>query len=452
MMDVRSQSDREAYSGIVADYNPLGLASGLVEINTVYAYKIFPVNLALEERDPDNPKLYTGRYMPGEVNENYHNVANLDWIGIKEVIDSIKDTQIPYYLVPLSNDDSVVGMFNSAVHVWDDPERKKEMLLFATTTLPESKTIASNINPVEADFTISDGKLRWKPTTEWVSADDPAKSINFLSLGVKKNDYMSFTDSVSGDEVLIKIINVYASYFDLGTSDYDTVGDLITAIDSTDRITIKKLYQNKADIVEALVKKAEAFNSFRVKLIWGDRIDLNIEGTEFISVPMYYGAAAYAAMANYAGTVVPKTYRTINGISKVYHVTPYLSDTDLETLGSGFVDILTQDFDGGAVYSKRQFMTDGSELSGIEPVDEYAKQLRSVFRRLIGRYNINDSLFDLLGLTLSGTIDQFKPAKFQDIQILQGFRLSGVKKDRVSLKLRPVPYSPFNGLDIELFL
>lgn len=452
MYDITTQERRVAYCGAIANYNPLGLGAAMVELNTTQSYKVFPLDIAFEERDPDNPKAYSGKYMPGETNTNYHNVSNLDWTGAKTLLSKVRDTQIPYYLVPLTNDSSVHAMFANALTEFAKPEKKKEMLLFATTTLPTEDVLLSNINVVSNDFTIVDGKLRYRPTTKYVDSDNPSTSVDFLSIGAKKGDYISYIDDGTGEEILIQIVNIYPSYFDLGTTTYASVGALVATIDAGERISIKKVYSNKADIVAALVAKAAGFNSFRVKLIWPDYVDLNINGTTFTSVLGCYAAAGYAAMAVEVGTVVPKTQRTIAGVSNVYNVTPYFEDTELEDLGAGYLDIFSQDFDGGPVYSKRQFMTDASELSGVEPVDEYAKYLRRIFKPLVGPNNITASLFDVLSVALSAAHEEFVTSRFQSITLIKGLQVSGPNKDRVSLREKPNTFKPFNGLDIQLEL
>lgn len=452
MFNITSQTLRTSICGDVSNVNPLGLAAGLLEVNTALTYKVIPTDIAFSERDPDNPKPYVGQYMPGEDNPNYHNVNNLDWLGTKEVLNSVKETQAPYYLVPLTNDESVLGMFHSTVLALSDPGKKKEMVLFTTTSLPTSETVLGNINPMQADFTLNSKKLRYKPTSKYVSETQPSVAIQFLGIGAKKGDYVSFYNK-AGQEQLLKIENIYASYFDLGTTSYTSVSELFTDIDTDVRFTIKKIYANKSDIANALVKKAAKYNSFRTKLIWGgDYVDVSLGGVTFVSMPTFYAAAAYAGMANNNGTVVPKTERTINGISKTYNVTPFFSADDLEVIGAGYVDVLNQEFDGAPVASMRQFMTDGSELSGVEPVDEYAKYLRQLFRPLLGKNNITNALFDVLGIALTTSIENFVPSRFQAMKIVEGMKVSGANKDRISLKLKPTTYKPFNGLDIEIQL
>jgi hypothetical protein len=256
----------------------------------------------------------------------------------------------------------------------------------------------------------------------------------------KKGDYVVYNDA-DGVEHTVVITNVYPTYFDLGLVD-----DFNADVDG--RITISKIYSNKDEIAGALATKPAAYNSFRVKMLWGDFVDLTLGTDVYVSVPMFYGAAAYAAMANNIGSVLPKTNRVITGISKVYNVTPFFNIDQLETIGSGLMDILTQDFDGGPVYSKRQFMTDGSELSGVEPVDKLAKHIRTLFRPYLGKNNITASLFDVLGLVLAGVINTFVPSEFTDLVVTQPLTVSGIRKDRLSLKLKPTTYKPFNGLDV----
>jgi len=331
-------------------------------------------------------------------------------------------------------------MFANAVVSLSEPNKMKEMITFITTSLPDRETILANINNSVGDFSVSNGRLRYHPSTKYVSLEDPLHPIDFLTIGAKKGDYVVYKDS---DEIehTVKIVNIYPTYFDLGEVDNFTA-------DVNGKLSIAKIYSNKDEIAEALSKKGELYNSYRVKVLWGDYVDITLGGDTYTSVPMYYGAAAYAGMANNIGTVLPKTNRIITGISRVYNVTPFFNIDQLETIGSGSIDILTQDYDGGPVYSKRQFMSDGSELSGVEPVDKLAKHIRTMFRPYLGKNNITGALFDVLSLVLAGIIDTFVPSEFTNLVVTKPLTVSGPKKDRLTLKLRPTTYKPFNGLDV----
>jgi hypothetical protein len=440
LWDITDSTLQEAKCGTTAtdSINPLGLASLLVESNTIFAYKVIPTDIALTERDPDAPKSYSGKYT--STNTTYHNVNNLDWTSAKEVLEAVKDTQIPYYIIPLSADASVCGMFGNTVVTLSEPNKMKEMLTFISTSLPDRETVLANINNSSGDFSVNNDRLRYHPSTKYVSSEDPLHVIDFLTIGAKKGDYIVYED-VDEIEYTVKIVNIYPTYFDLGVVDNFT-GDV------SGKLNIVKIYLNKDEIAEALSKKGELYNSYRIKVLWGDYVDITLGTDTYTSVPMYYGAAAYAAMANNIGTVLPKTNRIITGISRVYNVNPFFSIDQLETIGSGLIDILTQDYDGGPVYSKRQFMTDGSELSGVEPVDKLAKHIRTIFRPYLGKNNITGSLFDVLGLVLAGVIDVFVPSEFTDLVITSPLTVSGLRKDRLTLKLRPTTYKPFNGLDV----
>lgn len=446
LFDITNETLRITYCGDIASYNPLGLASALLEVNTQNAYKVIPVNIALSERDPDNQLSYTGRYYPDTTNANYHDVTKLDWDGAKQVLSDVKDVQIPYYLIPLTSDRSVQDGFASLVGELADPAKYKEMLTFLTTSMPTSSNVFANINYSAGDFSVVSSKLRFSPSTYYKSSSEQTASITFLNIPASKGDFVSYYDSLSGDEKTIKITNIYPTYFELDAS------AVPSNVNATKRISIKKIFSNKSEVANALVGISEGYNSYRVKLLWGDSVDLTINGTVFTAYPMFYGAVAYAGMASNIGTPLPKTNRPIAGLSRVYNVTPYFSDDDLEVIGSGFLDILTQDFDGGPVYSKRQFMTDGSELSGVEVVDKFAKYFRQSFRPLLGKNNIDASLFDVLGLQLSTVIEAFVPAELDGLELTSPLTVFGPEKDKLKTTMIPHTKRPFNGLELTLLV
>lgn len=452
LWDIVTQDDFRLVCGNVANYNPMGLASGLVEINTPFAYKVIPCNINLTERDPDNPKSYAGVYKIGIGNTNYHSVKNLDWASAFDVLNSVRDTQIPYYICPLSQDKSVTDLAVSTVTGLSIPKKMKEMITFITMPFSNKETIKTHINVLSSDFTVVNSKLRYTPTTEYVSITEPVSGINFLDLGIRKGDYVVGKGKNSNGEISLRfqIINIYPDYLDLGDTTYTSGSNLVAQLDTTKYITIERMYNTKSLLAENLAKKASSYGSFRVKLCWGDRCDITLNGTSFANIPSYYAAVAYAGMANLRGVVSPKTHWPINGVTKIYNVTPYFNDDDLETMGEGFMDILTQDYDDGAVYSKRQFMTDGSELSSVEVVDELAKYIRIMFRPYLGKYNISAPLFDVLGLVLTSIVQSYVPSKLNGISVLQPFTITGPNSDRLSLKLKPFTKRPFNGLDVEI--
>src|SRR5690606_18347197 len=251
MFDVTSQATREAYCGLIASYNPLGLAAGMVELNTINAYKVIPLDIAATERDPDAPLSYSGRYYPGEENPNYHNVDNLDWPSAIEVLKSVKDTQVPYYLIPLSEDQSIMSSFSSLVDTLAVPSKKKEMITFLSTKLPEVDYVFSNINYSDGDFSI-DGNdiLRFTPSTYYASEAEPNKAVNFLNIGAKKGQYVSYFDDTSGEEILLQIRNIYPTYIDLGENSAPS------NVDTDLRVSIKKIYSNKTEMISALVSRS----------------------------------------------------------------------------------------------------------------------------------------------------------------------------------------------------
>jgi len=449
LWDITTETDRQLVCGDIANYNPIGLASGLAEVNTGFAYKIIPCDIAFTERDPDNPKAYSGRYLVGVANDNYHDVNNLDWLSAYNVLADIKDVNIPYYIIPLSQDASITALSNTTITNLADPDKMKEMITFITTKLVNSETLISNINIIADDFEITeDSILRYTPTTKWVSTDEPLVDINFLQLGIKKGDYIVGKINGTESEIKFKVYNIYPDYLDLGATTYSTVAALVADLDTTERLSIKHIYNNKTDIARALATKSSSIASFRVKMIWGDICDVSINGVNFISVPSYYAAVAYAAMANAKGVVMPKTNWPINGVTKIYNSNSYFGVDDLEIMGEGFMDILAQDFDGGPVFSKRQFMTDGSELSSVEVVDELAKYIRLLYRPYLGKYNIDSQLYEVLNVVLASIINTYKPRKLNDLQVVEGLTVKGDNSDRISLKLRPVTKKPFNGLDV----
>lgn len=452
MWDIVTQEDRDLVCGEVANYNPLGLAAGLVEINTLASYKVIPCDLALSERDPDNPKPYVGEFKVGKKNPNYHDIKKLDWIGAYDILGAVKDTQIPYYIIPLSQDASITGLSVATITELAEPKKMKEMVTFITSPLIESDGIVTNINLNINDFLITGGKIRYTPSSVYISASDSKKPIDFLSLGIRKGDYLvgKLTGTNGEEDLKFKIVNIYSNFLDLGSTDETSTTDLIANFDNNYRLEIRRYFNNKTQQAEALAKKSSSYASFRVKFLWGDLCDLEIEGVTFTSVPSYYAAAAYAAMANNKGVVSPKTNWPINGLTKVYNVSPKFGINDLELMGEGFMDILAQDFDGGPVFSKRQFMTDGSELSGVEVVDELAKYIRILFRPYLGKYNIDIPLFDVLGIVLSTILTTYVPRKLNALAVVKPFTVSGPNSDRLSLTLRPETKKPFNGLDVEI--
>lgn len=452
LWDITTAEDRSLVCGIAANYNPLGLATGLLEITTANAYKVIPTDIALSERDPDAPKAYTGKYTDNK--ENYHDVTKLDWTNAYGVLTQIKDTQIPYHLTPLSQDTSVTGLSISTVTALSVPSKMKEMITTVNNKITTEEDILTNINIKTADFSIVDGKLRYKPSSEYIDSSTPASDINFLNAGIKKGDYVvARAVGTSGvDLIKFKIVNIYSTFLDLGSTDYTSTSDLIDAFDSSYKLEIKRILITETDIVNNLVSKVTAYNgNFRVKFLLEDRCDIQIDGTLFENLPGYYAAVAYAGMANNLGPVSPKTNWAINGIVRVYNSAGIkFSVASLELLGEAYYDILTQDSSTTPVYSKRQFMADGSEQSGVEIVDELAKYVRKMFRPYLGKYNINKQTFNTLDTILSSIIETYDKKRVSSLSISKGLTITGTDMDRLSLALKAIPFRPFNGLDVEI--
>lgn len=124
------------------------------------------------------------------------------------------------------------------------------------------------------------------------------------------------------------------------------------------------------------------------------------EGTTTKVVPGYYVSCALAGAVQSREPQQGFTNMDIAGFSKVFNTHSYFSESQLDTIASGGNMVIAQD-NNGPLYVRHQLTTDmisveSRELSITKSIDYFALTIRQIFKKYIGRYNVNTELLNTL--------------------------------------------------------
>lgn len=422
MITISSEADIEQYLGPIHKDNPLALGAAL--INQAGGTSGGHVFFALAT-DGTSPEAFQAAF------------------------DVLQTTEDVYFLVPLSQSQTVHLMAKAHVEAMSQPEMKGERLAFIcpafpgpvqvlppnSTDTPVTGTVdALNINKMKStsvDWTLADvGNLVW--------AVDPVTFAKLASYRIKSIDIPNNT------------VTVFNPFPLLGAS--------ITFIVETFTFT-------KTEEAEALRDYAKAFGSKRVvsmvpdqvKLTYTDKT-LDVPQDVTVLVPGFYACCAFAGYRSNIDPSQPMTNIAIPGIQELVHSNTYFLPDQLNTIAEGGNTILTQRTNSTPATVRHQLTTNMAsieerELSITVAVDYCAKVMRIGLRPYIGKHNISDELLT----QLRGIAESLLRALVEGFVVRQGSTLTRLEQnidrpDEVDLDISLVVFYPCNRINVTLFI
>jgi len=175
-------------------------------------------------------------------------------------------------------------------------------------------------------------------------------------------------------------------------------------------------------------------------------------------VPVPSSVALTPAVAGQIAGLAPQqplTNLSVAGLSSVKFSSDWFTESQLNTIAQGGMYILKQSKPSSAIVCRHQLSTDMSsvekrEVSITKTVDYAAKFIRNTVSPFIGRYVINNSTLEMIGIAIKGAGEIL----VRD-GILNGFELASIAQDTVSkdtvlVSISILPPYPVNYIKIDL--
>lgn len=348
-----------------------------------------------------------------------------------------------YAIAPLTQDDTIISLWNTHAGVMSEPEQggerivffNKEMLTRAVPTVALSGT-GANSTPTPNQMLL-DGN----PAPGLLTAGiNPALPIP-ESAGV----YMTFvvggqTVNYNVQGVTGALVNFRTTFTDPNTNldgFYSTTILNVPIIDASYGLDVRGASlnipgSNPARLDYGLVASntAEANAGYATRRgysVFPDTVNVVVQGVTK-ALPGFYACAAIVGMIGSQPPQQPFTNFPMTGITGVVG-TEKFSKKQLNIMAGGGTYILIQDAPGAPVVCRHQLSTDLTsietrELSITKNVDFVAKFLRLSVRKFIGKNVINNQLLDAIGTTIHAVL------KFlEDAGVLNGSNLNNILQD-----------------------
>jgi hypothetical protein len=413
LVDIGDQEDIESLLGVIHPDNPLALMADMVTRSGL----------------TDGNRVFFALATDGDTVSDYN--AALDALTTEDV----------YFVVPATDNPTVISAFKAHVDAQSQPENKHERVLIASTALPTY----DHIIPSTDEGVIPQGTVS-AITTNRISTDSP----NTIDWGrvrpgmvVKVLSSGSPTASVI-EEQRIKDVNASLGYA-------ETLADFSASLQgSSVYFRIDTYPRTKSEQAEAWRDEAKGYADKRMMLIRPDRFQVTYTdktGTRptdrTVVLSGCYAAAAFAGLCSSLAPQKPLTNVPVPGLGRVIGATDYFTPDQLNTIAEGGNNILVQSTANASPYSRHQMSTDVSSLETREwsitkAVDYAAKFFRGSLRPYIGKHNITKELLaQLRGISEA---------------ILRALKGQGVMLERTKLeKLYQDPDQP-DGVIVEVAL
>lgn len=404
--------------------------------------------------DPDNPLVYGVNKALLNANGTavrFMGVSTNDLAGYLKVLSAATSHEDVYFFVPLTFDLSIQQ--EVAGHVRDESAPEIGLWRRAFVGIKRDNPQAIVIGADEyVTATVTDNELTTVTTDNTMVDSDNA---DFITNGVQAGDVLrvNFLVDANGNESYDSFV-VDAV---LTENQLRLVSGPTRAIsDQAVRIEIWRTLSGAQQATQ-VAGKAGAFGTSRVCAVFPDTIS-----SGGVMVDGFYLAAALAGLAS---GVVPHqglTNVAITGFDNAYEVSRKFSRSELDTMATGGVWLVTNDPISNEVYTRREITTDTSDLNMLElmigkNVDAISYIFRNNLKKYIGRTNITPSLIDVIRTEVAAIISYLRSSSFTPTlgsQLIDGsiaeIRQHAFLKDRLVIVLTlTIPY-PLNTIELHL--
>lgn len=444
------------------------------ELTTAKSDTIHSVSLASEVSaqlgaiSPDNPlaqAVYNAALNAGGQLVRYMAIPSVDEEGWSKVLNAASLTKEVYFLVPVTQEDSVLDLVQAHVDSMSAPLKKRWRVAFVSAKVADEIKTYSRASSTSGKTDFMARVLTKDTTAGTVDVEFVTKSgdswVADVNTAFKK-------DVVENDELVYGFTTAYGK--ETGTR-YRIVKVL-----SPNRLRVKANLDvttegAKAEIVHTYTnaEKAEKIRDRSSK--FGFRRMYNVFPSAFVGGGVTqtgeFAAACVAGLVSSCLPQQPVTNLEIVGIDDIKLTYSTFSADDLNTMASGGTFIVTQDLPGDQVYVRHQISTayednnlNTAELSITKNLDSISFYFDDLTSPYIGKYNITPELIRILDNVINQGLVSLASNSYGlygSQIILDGTSILKIEqdallKDHVNCDIQlNLPY-PFNHLVLKLYV
>lgn len=358
-----------------------------------------------------------------------------------------------YCLAPLTQDPSVLSMFQVHVDDMSEPEAKSERITFLNLDFPTYSTAETVGSGTEGNTGAAFNVAGTQPFTT---------ATDFTDLGIEAGDILvvsSLADTTTltpalGTQgplyglVVVEVTDGDSYSLDVTvpaglSDDWNSLVDVsFTVYRSGSALTTTS---EEASAIEAY---GPAYEDRRVVVMWPDACVADVDGTSSV-IDGYYLACAWAGKLSGSNPGQGFTNMTVAGFTGLKRSNGYFSEPALNEFAGSGLWVNIQESSSAPIKCRHQLSTDVSsiqrrEVSITRVIDYVAKFLRIALSKKIGKFNITQSFLDSLATQVQG-LGRY----LVDAQILKSFKLTSLapdadQVDTVNITVLIEPFYPCN--------
>lgn len=328
-----------------------------------------------------------------------------------------------YALAPMTHDNTVGQIFNSHVSFMSDPEQKGERIALFNSAQPTHKL----------DTLVASGAAGNSVGSSGLQFDTGVPNLSALLLNLGINPVGTIESSsglfldIASDAKNYSIASVNGSIVTIrtthtpGTNDDSFYAESALNEDPLPALLVNEAFAvrvrgvalvtpagqpDKNLIAETIQQVSQTFGNRRFWHVVPDRCAATVEGIEQV-LPGFYMCAGIAGMIGHQPPQQSFTNFPMTGYTRVLGSNGFFSEKQLNVMAAGGTYIVVQDAPSAPLIARMALTTDMSSVdtrtdSITKVVDFVAKFLRRGVKNFIGRFNVTQSLLDMLGATVEG--------------------------------------------------
>lgn len=427
IVTVSSTAERESLLGEATEDNPLGLAVQIALDNTTK--QVFAVSLKSTDT--------LG--------------SDFEWSRAAELLENHRAS---YALVPLTQDKSVLTLFQTHARQLSTPELASWRVVIGNTAIPSTINIvaeSTDANTTGTAKVVNDDKFLQDLTESFV-----AKSVT-------PGDIVVITSSGSGNAavgswVVSQVVN--DTVLSLEGFDANLIADGQTI---TYYIVRNLTRRGRAEQVAANSAVFGANGGNRFWHVQPDIVGVDVNGvTKYL--PGYYLAAALGGTTSGEAVQQGFTNMPVAGITDLQNSNFYFVREELNIMAGAGVCLFVQDTQGGTPYCRHALTTDTSgtleykEILKVKNWDFLSFYFYDKLKGFIGTWNITPDTLSNMKQVINASIELLKGQKLPRIgaPLLSGTILllqqNAVNKDNIDIRLQVEIVSPNNYTNLYLVI
>ena len=374
----------------------------------------------------------------------------------QRVLDILDGDDTVYNLVPLTYDDTVIGLYQAFVNNQSGEFTNNWKGMFVGIVVPDKKAIVDSTTSTDGNPVLA--VLEDDPDasgTQYTIIRVPAGNVQFITAGVKPGDtvrYLFSTDAFGNDTYQEFTVDAVLSETSLRL-----LSGYPAPVSEPQRVEVWRTMVG-ADLKEEIKKTAQSYADTRVCAVWPDVVK-----GDGVEQPNYYLCAALAGLVSSVPPHQSLTNVEVKGFDDYSRSYPLFSRSELDELRQSGVWIVTTDRDG-TPFTFHAVTTNVSDLATMEEMDRRNKDSISYyflrrFSPFIGKANATPTMVDKLQYEFEEGIDYLSSNTYTPElgpQVIGGTlrdgypRISPILADRIELVADIERPFPLNNIEFHM--